>query len=150
MDSIDRRILTTIQTDGRISIKKLAEACFISPPAASVRLQNLEKSGMITKFVAAVDYQRLGFFIKAFVRVAVNARDKADFYAYVASHSHIIECDCITGDYSMQLKVVFELMTDLDEFINDLQQFGDTNTNIVFSTNVEMRPLPLDEADDDD
>jgi Lrp/AsnC family leucine-responsive transcriptional regulator len=143
MDATDHKLLTVIQQAGRISIKQLAEQCYISASNASTRVQALEAAGIITKYVACVDCAKVGQFIKAFVRVAVNAKDKPEFYAYVTAHDHIIDCDCITGDYSMQLTVVFEAMTALDAFVNDLQQFGDTHTCVVFSTHASMRAIPL-------
>ena len=34
-------------------------------------------------------------------------------------------------------------VTELDHFINELQQFGRTKTQIVFSTSVEQREVPV-------
>ncbi|OTE88399.1 transcriptional regulator [Escherichia coli] len=39
----------------------------------------------------------------------------------------------------MLIKVVFPSTKSLDSFINDLQKFGRTNTQIVFSTPVPSR-----------
>ena len=52
----------------------------------------------------------------------------------------------MTGKYSQILTCRFKTTKDLDEFINDLQRFGETQTQIVFSTSVEPRSLvPEDE-----
>lgn len=143
MDELDRKIINIIQKNGRVSIKKIASDCFISSPAASVRLQNLEQQGLIKNYQAQIDYQKLGYLIKAYVHCAVNAKDKVEFYKYVQQVPNVLECDCITGEYSMQLKVMFQNTILLDEFINQLQRFGDTRTHIVFSTQVESRGLLL-------
>ena len=42
-----------------------------------------------------------------------------------------------TGVYSMLLKVVFPSTSDLDTFIGQLQEFGKTETQVVFSTILE-------------
>ena len=86
-----------------------------------------------------VNYQKLGYSIKSYVNCAVNAKDKDAFYQYIEAIPNVVECDCITGDYSMLLKVYFPNTVDLDNFINALQRFGDTKTHIVFSTNVGPR-----------
>lgn len=67
--------------------------------------------------------------------------------SYIADIPNVIECDCITGDYSMLLKVYFSDTVVLDRFITDLQFYGDTKTHIVFSTNVGPRGLqvPVDD-----
>ena len=120
MDALDRKILNIMQKNSRITVKQIAEECFISSPSVSVRLQNLEGLGYIRTYQAILDHQKLGFLIP-----------------------NVVECDCITGDYSMLLKVYYSNTIELDEFINDLQRFGDTKTHIVFSTNVGPRGLQI-------
>ena len=56
---------------------------------------------------------------------------------------NVIECNCVTGDYSMLLEVLFENTMELDRFIGELQYFGRTKTLIVFSTEVEHRGVEL-------
>ena len=144
MNSVDRQILNIIQREGRVSVKKIAEQCFISSPSASIRLQKLESRGLIKSYSADVDYHLLGYAIKSYVHIDVNAKNKFKFYHYIEKIRNVLECDCITGDYSMRLKVLFKTMAELDQFVNDLQQFGDTHTNVVFSTAVGPRPLMLE------
>ena len=43
----------------------------------------------------------------------------------------------------MLIETLFESTTQLDHFINELQQFGRTKTQIVFSTSVEQRTVPI-------
>jgi Lrp/AsnC family leucine-responsive transcriptional regulator len=52
-----------------------------------------------------------------------------------------MECNCVTGNYSMLIKVCFGSTMDLDAFIGDVQRFGKTSTQIVFSTAVEHRGI---------
>ena len=148
MDKLDHKILNILQKNARVTVKQIAEECFISSPSVSTRLQNLESQGVIQSYQALVDYHLLGFSIKAYVQCAVNAKIKQEFYSYIAEIPNVVECDCITGDYSMLLKVFFKNTIALDEFINDLQQFGDTKTHIVFST--KMEPSGDDLATDDE
>ncbi|MGH1784522.1 Lrp/AsnC family transcriptional regulator [Enterococcus gallinarum] len=147
MDNLDRKILNIMQQNARVTVKQIAEQCFISSPSVSVRVQNLETLGYIRSYQALIDYQKLGYLIKEYVHCAVNAKDKEAFYAYIADIPNVIECDCITGDYSMLLKVYFSDTVVLDRFITDLQFYGDTKTHIVFSTNVGPRGLqvPVDD-----
>lgn len=144
MDAIDQNILNILQRNARETVKQMAEECFISSPSVSVRLQNLENQGYISSYQAVLDYQKIGFAIKAYIHCAVNAKDKEAFYGYIEEIPNVVECDCITGDYSMMLKVYFNNTVELDEFINQLQRFGDTKTNVVFSTRVAARGLQLD------
>ena len=49
----------------------------------------------------------------------------------------MLEGNHITGEYSMLLKVIFSSTSLLDEFMGKLQQFGKTETSVVFSTILE-------------
>ena len=62
---------------------------------------------------------------------------------YTASCNNVIECNCVTGDYAMLVEVMFKSTEELDHFIGELQTFGSTKTQIVFSTSVEHRGIPL-------
>ena len=49
----------------------------------------------------------------------------------------------MTGEYAMLIEVGFMDTNELDQFINELQHFGKTRTQIVFSTSVEHRSVPV-------
>ena len=48
----------------------------------------------------------------------------------------------------MLIKVAFPCTEDLDDFIGELQTYGNTSTQIVFSTPVERRDIHIDEPKD--
>ena len=143
MDDIDRKILKLLQDNARISLKTMAENTFLSSPAVSARIEKLEKDGVIAGYHAQVDPIRLGYHIIAFINLDVTPEDKPKFYAYAESIPNVLECNCVTGDYSMLLEVLFENTMELDRFIGELQYFGRTKTLIVFSTSVEHRGVEL-------
>ncbi|MFT8872614.1 MAG: Lrp/AsnC family transcriptional regulator [Sporolactobacillus sp.] len=145
MDAIDRQIINLLQQNARISIKALAEACYISPPTISARIHHMEKSGIIKNYFTLIDYKKTGYHIKAFVHVKVDPGDKAEFYQTIRAVPNVLECDCISGEFSMLIKVIFESTERLDAFINSLHKFGKTNTQIVFSTPVDVRGVQLSE-----
>lgn len=139
LDEADRRILNLLMRDGRMSIKEIAREVYMSSPAVSARIQELERAGFITGYQAMVDPVALGYHVKAYVHLEVAPEDKKRFYPFVRRHTNVVECDCVTGDYSMVLTVLFESTVQLDQFIGELQVFGRTKTLIVFSTSVEHR-----------
>ena len=83
--------------------------------------------------------QALGYNIKAFINLEVEPNQKQEFYPYIESCCNVVECNCVTGDFSMLIEVVFKDTATLDKFIGELQHFGKTKTQIVFSTSVEHR-----------
>ena len=139
MDHIDREILQILQANARTSLKTIAEKTFLSSPAVSARLEKLEKDGIITGYQAQIDPVKLGYHIIAFINLNVLPEDKPKFYKYAESIPNILECSCVTGEFSMIMKVAFESTMQLDTFIGQLQKYGKTSTQIVFSTHVGPR-----------
>ncbi len=139
MDHIDREILQILQANARTSLKTIAEKTFLSSPAVSARIEKLEKDGIITGYQAQIDPVKLGYHIIAFINLNVVPEDKPKFYKYAESIPNILECSCVTGEYSMIMKVAFESTMQLDAFIGQLQKYGKTSTQIVFSTHVGPR-----------
>lgn len=144
MDQIDKKILNMLQKNARVSLKEMSNACYISSPAIAARISKMEDAGIISGYHTSIDREKLDFHVKAFIMVQLEPSQKGDFYPYVQSVPNVIECNCVTGDYSEVMEVVFPSTRDLDNFINEIQRrFGKTSTQIVFSTSVEHRGIQL-------
>lgn len=144
MDDIDRKILKLLQANARMSLKTIAENTFLSSPAVSARIERLEKDGIITGYHAMVNPMKLGYHILAFINLDVPPEEKPKFYTYAEDIPNVLECSCVTGEYSMLMKVAFRSTMELDMFIGQLQKFGKTSTQIVFSTQVGPRGVDSD------
>ncbi len=153
MDKIDKKILHLLQENARYPLKHLASKVFLSSPAVSARIERLERNGIISGYHAAVDPISLGFHITAFIHMALDPKQKPEFYPFIDSCPNVLECDCVTGAYSMLIKVCFPSTLELDSFIGQLQKFGNTETQIVFSTPVQPRGVDINameqQGDDD-
>lgn len=148
MDKIDLKILSILQENARTPLKVIAEQVFLSSPAVSARIERLEKAELITGYQAQLSAAALGYQIKAFISLEVEPQQKPEFYPYIEQCPNVMECNCVTGDYSMLLKVCFHTTQELDQFINQLHRFGRTRTQIVFSTPVEHRGIPAQSPED--
>lgn len=147
MDKIDAKIITLLQKNARTPLKVLAEKVFLSAPAVSSRIDKLEKQGILLGYNAIVDKQKLGYHISAFISLDISPSQKEEFYPFVEKTPNVLECCCVTGNYSMLLKVAFRSTQELDSFIGQLQKFGKTSTQIVFSTPVPYREIGMEDMD---
>jgi Lrp/AsnC family transcriptional regulator, leucine-responsive regulatory protein len=143
IDETDKKIISILQKNARIPLKELAKQVFLSSPSVSARLDKLETEGVITGYHARVNPLMLNYPIKAFVNLELEPDQKPEFYSYIEQIPNVVECNCVTGDYSMLVEVFFESTDELDHFINQLQRFGKTKTQIVFSTYVQHREVPV-------
>ena len=123
LDDIDIKILNQLRKNARTPMKELSALVYLTTPAVSARIDKLEKDGYIKGYHANLDLEKLGYGIKAFIMITVE--------------KSVLECNHITGPYSMILKVVFSSTSLLDEFLGKLQVFGKTETQVVFSTALE-------------
>lgn len=137
LDEVDIQILNLLRKNARIPLKDISSEVHLTAPALSARISKLEKAGIIKGYHADVDLEKTGYNVKAFIQISVLPEDHKDFVAFVKKKSCVIECSHITGEFSMMLKVVFRSTSDLDKFISELQSFGKTETEIVFSTLIE-------------
>lgn len=146
MDSIDAKLITILQQNARLSLKEIAEMVFLSPPAVSARIEKLEQQGIITGYTAQVDPLKLGYHITAFINLEMTPKEKQVFYPFIRKCPNVLECSCITGQYCMLIKVAFDSTMELDTFVGELQKFGSTSTQIVFSTVVPPRGVVVNES----
>lgn len=143
LDAIDKKILEILQKDARTPVKDIAQEVFLTAPAVSARINNLVKENYITGFHANLNPELLGYHVKAFINLEVDPKDKKEFYPFINDCPNVIECNCVTGDYSMLLEVQFKSTVELDQFIGELQIYGRTKTLIVFSTLVNHRGVSV-------
>lgn len=134
IDEMDVKILNLLKVNARTSLKEISSEVHLTTPALSARIEKLENAGFIKGYHADVDLEKLGYKIKAFILISVLPEDQRKFYDFIQREDSVLECDHITGPFSMLLKVVFPSTADLDVFVGRLQEFGRTETQVVFST----------------
>lgn len=74
LDAVDRRIVTELQAEARISNAELGRRVGLSPSAVSERVIRLERAGVITGYHVHVEPKALGYPIGAVVRIRPAAQ----------------------------------------------------------------------------
>ena len=143
MDYIDKQLVTLLCENARTPLKVLAEAVGLSSPAVSTRLSRLESTGLIVGYSARVSLPAAGCPIKAYVSLEIIPEQKPEVLEFIKKCPNVLECDCVTGDYSLIIKTAFPHTEDLDKFIGDLQHFGRTETHIVFANYIPPREVSV-------
>ncbi len=150
LDRIDRRILEQLQADGRLSNQELAERVSLSPSPCLRRVRALERAGVIRRYAALVEPQRVGLGLLAYVTVKLEKRGKMpvdQFARAVESWPEVIACYSMTGDMDYLMRVQVEDLEHYSRFIMDklLKQPGviDIRTNFVLERIKETTALPL-------
>ena len=137
IDEMDVQIMNLLKMNARMSLKELSSEIHLTTPALSARIDKLENAGFIRGYHADVDLEKIGYKLKAFIMMSVLPEDQRKVYDFIQKKDLVLECDHITGPFSMILKVVCPTTSELDTFIGQLQEFGRTETQVVFSTVLE-------------
>ncbi|WP_429379314.1 Lrp/AsnC family transcriptional regulator [Pseudomonas frederiksbergensis] len=110
-DRIDRRILQELTADARQTNVKLAERVGLSASACLRRVQELERSGVITGYRAVIDRSRLGAGFVVYVAVGLSNHTKDSLEAFERAISvcpDVVEFHTITGAVEYLLRVELE------------------------------------------
>jgi DNA-binding Lrp family transcriptional regulator len=108
IDAINHRILHELSRSGRLPNLELAERVGLSPSSCLRRVQELERSGVITGYRAVIDPAKVGIGLVAYVAVGLNQHTKAAQEAFeraIARAREVRECHNITGTVEYLLRV---------------------------------------------
>lgn len=122
LDDIDRRLLTELQADGRLSTATLAQRCGLSQSPCWRRIKRMEDAGLIAGYHARLDRRSLGYGIMAFVTIAIDHQDETSsraFEAAVRAIPEVVMFHGIAGAADFLLGVVAR---DLDHYSELLQR----------------------------
>ncbi|MEI4488147.1 Lrp/AsnC family transcriptional regulator [Frigidibacter sp. MR17.14] len=109
LDATDRRILTVLQRQGRITNAELAEQVNLSASACHRRVQRLEAEGYIDAYVALLNARRLDRPTTVFVEITLSGQADEVLEAFereVRRVPDVLECHLMAGSADYLLKVV--------------------------------------------
>jgi Lrp/AsnC family leucine-responsive transcriptional regulator len=143
----DARLLGLLQADGRRSYADLGGELGMAGPSAHERVKKLETRGVIRGYRATVDPAAVGLNVLAFTWVTqAPGTIAADLTPAFGAIPEIEECHYIAGEADYILKIRARDMEHLGEVVRQVQtttHVFSTETDVVFSTGFEGRPLPL-------
>jgi len=123
IDRIDRRILSILQMDGRITTTDLAERVGLSATAVSERLKRLTRDGFVRGYGARLDPQKLGRGLLVFVEVMLDRTSPDVFDAFaaaVARAPEVMECHMVAGGFDYLIKSRVRDMAAYRHFLADV------------------------------
>lgn len=122
-DTIDRKLLSVLQRDSRLSIAELGAEVGLSASACHRRVKLLEEGGVISGYGARLDPRRLGYGMEFFVEVALKTQsDKAldAFERAVSTAPEILEGHLMAGGTDYLLRIVARDAADFERIHRDV------------------------------
>ena len=122
IDTIDRKILTELQRDGRMTIQDLAGRIGLSASPCLRRVRMLEEAGILKGYVALVDQAKVGLAISVFASVKLERQREEEldrFAEAVARWPEVVECYLMTGRHDYLVRVVVPDLSAYERFLKD-------------------------------
>ena len=123
LDDTDKAILNLLQDDATLPLKTIAERVQVSVATAQRRIQALTDSGIITRQVAIVDPNKVGFGLTAIVMIEMersNTPMQHRFERLMTAQPRVMSCYEVSGDVDFMLLVSAKNMSDYHEFTRNM------------------------------
>jgi Lrp/AsnC family transcriptional regulator, regulator of ectoine-degradation genes len=123
LDAVDLRILDAIQRDGRITKLALAEKAGLSPTPCWMRLQKLEKSGIVSGYHAHLNLRKIAPVATVLMEVTLANHRQADFDRFeraIAGLDEVVACWSVGGGVDYVLKVMAPDIDTYQRFVDGL------------------------------
>lgn len=123
IDRLDRKILRTLQTDGRLTNIELAERISLSPTATAERVKRLTRNGYIEGYSARLSPERLGRNLLVFVEVKLDRTTPEVFDSFaeaVRKCDDVMECHMVAGGFDYLVKARVSGMEAYRAFLADV------------------------------
>ncbi|PVW15721.1 Lrp/AsnC family transcriptional regulator [Marixanthomonas spongiae] len=140
LDKKDKALLQLLQQNAKQTNKQLALQLNLSVTAVYERIKKLEREGVITKYVALLDKEKVnkGFTVFCHIKLVQHAQDYlTKFEEEVTSLDEVLECFHVSGDYDYLLKVVVKDIKQFRSFmvnkLTTIKHIGSTQSSFSIS-----------------
>lgn len=139
LDSLNWKILIELQKNARISYTDLGKIIGLTAPAVAERIEKLEAAGIIKGYRAEVDIEKLGFPIRVIMNFTIDRGKEKAFTELLKSMPEVYECNRITGNYCMSIKMAVRHSSEIDDIVIRFRDYGTSATEIILSTPIENK-----------
>ena len=147
LDDTDRKIITLLQKDARMTNAAIAVEVGLTAPSVFERIRKLEQRGVIRGYYASVDPNALGKVMTAFIRLSVGDDEK--YTAGVEAlrdDPDVLECYHVAGEDCFIIKTKVASPAELEALLGRIRSkitIQRSVTMIALSTIKENAPLSL-------
>jgi Lrp/AsnC family transcriptional regulator for asnA, asnC and gidA len=146
LDALDRGILEELNVDARRSHREIAERLKVSPTTIGLRIDRMERDGVIRGYVPLLDDEALGWELCATIGIRISKGKLREVEERLGKDPRAYAIYDVTGDFDALLIGRFRDRRDLDRFVKHaLQdpQVERTNTQVVLNRVKEDRRVPI-------
>ncbi|MDJ0764177.1 MAG: Lrp/AsnC family transcriptional regulator [Myxococcota bacterium] len=138
MDNIDKKIIRTLQEQGRITNVELARQASLAPSSMLDRVRRLEERGVIKSYRAVLDPGAIGYHVQAMVMITLGRHQAGSIESFeerIRSIPEVKACYHLTGQYDYLAHVVVRDIDHLRKLVkHELAAIGGVEKQETFLT----------------
>lgn len=119
LDETDKQLLRALQNDSNVNVKELASRLNLTKTPIYERIKKYVKSGIIKKYVAVLNFAKIGNSMVVFCSVSLESQKLEAIEAFskaVERIPEVIECYLLGGANDFLLKVIVRDLEDYHRF----------------------------------
>lgn len=120
IDATDKLILKELVKNGKQSMKEISAKVNLSPTPVYDRIKKLENEGIIEKYAAIIDPEKLGFELVVYMQIKL-IRHQEELFKQFAEHimqfEEVVEVVMVSGEYDALMKLYLKDMTEYNDFV---------------------------------
>ncbi len=144
IDSINEKIINELVRNSKVTIRELGTKLGISFVTAMNRIRRLEKEGIIEKYTAMINYEKLGYGTNAIIEVRISKGKLFELEKRISMSPNIHAVYDTTGEFDALVIGKFKSTRALDNLLKRIQTFDfveRTNTKLILNTIKEDKTM---------
>jgi DNA-binding Lrp family transcriptional regulator len=136
----DQQLIGLLRENGRLSVSEIARKMAVSRTAAQMRLQKLERNGVIDGYSLRLSPTYLKNRVRALVMIKFPPGRRAEIEAALAEIPQLTSLYSISGKFDMSAVISAPSMGELDTTIDKigcLEGIDETMSSIILSTKID-------------
>jgi Lrp/AsnC family leucine-responsive transcriptional regulator len=150
LDQIDKKILSILQSNAKITNSQLAVEVGLSPAPTLERVKKLENAGVIMSYHADLNQEMMGLGVSVFIQASLQGSSKdlmESFKKKIKDIPEVVECYHVTGASDFLLKILSKDIKTYNDFILDrlieIKEIGSLQSMVVLSPMKNSKKLPV-------
>ncbi len=137
LEETDKKILNIIVENSRLSLRQIAKKADVSVATVMYHIKNLEKEGIIRKYTAKLDYEKIGYDIEVMIEIRISKGKLFEVEKKIAMHQNVFAVYDTTGAFDAVILARFPTRRTMDNFLKKIQTYEfveRTETHLILRT----------------
>ena len=137
MDARDHTIVNVLLENSRLSCREIAKQVGCSVATVISRMKALKQEGILKKYTALLDYEKLGYDVQAVISLRISKGKLFEVEKKIAVHPQVFAVYDVTGNFDAIVVAKFKSRKALDTFLKKIQTYDfveRTDTKLVLNT----------------